>query len=241
MDFIILSIDESRAKKKDRIRELVAPWHERGVECVNGHIKGELKRAKLRSGIEVETMLVGEMGVWYSVVSAWVDIANNGSAVVFEDDALLQPHFRGIIDAAVKELPEDADFLAIFIPPNQAQDYLYRVAYDEDGFPFILANNIPEDKSQFNIGKSIITKAYMGYGNVCMYYTPQGAHKLIQLAKERRGYTHVDCFQFQESNRGAVNGYALHPRFRGLVDVDWNAPTLVHFGGLTNGDEDAED
>lgn len=214
------------------MRESLNDWTERQVNCVNGHNPGELKSAKLLTGVDSFPMLAGELGVWYSVVNAWIDIANNGPAVVFEDDALLSDEFKTVFENALADLPDDADYLSLFVPFNQAQDFYYVVEYDNEGIPTIKATGVSEERSMFNIGSPYVAKAYMGYGNVAVFYTQKGAHKLLKIAKERGTYTPVDCFLFLQAHAGNLNGYALHPRYKGVVDVDWGAPTLIHFGNI---------
>lgn len=230
MRYIILSIDDSRKEKKQNIRKVLSPWSESFIECINGYKMEELKSARLLTGIKDAPMLAGELGVWYSTANAWINVANNGPAVVLEDDALLREDFIAEFDKAIEDLPEDADFLSLFIPYNQTQDFYYMVSYDEEGLPNIQATGVPEKQSIFYVGSQQIAKAYMGYGNVAIYYTQKGAHKLLNIAKERGIYTPVDCFLYLQAHSGNINGYALHPRLHGLVDVDWQAETLIHTG-----------
>lgn len=232
MDYLILSIDDSRRGKKDAIRASLSDWTERSIQCVNGHVSEELKNAKSITGVNSFPMRAGELGVWYSVVKAWMDIAQRGPAVVFEDDALLRDDFLNVFAAAMNDLPSDADFLTLFVPYNQAQDYYYHVEYDAEGVPNILATHVHEDHSVFNIGSQNVARAYMGYGNVAVYYTKSGAEKLLKIARERGTYTPVDCFLFLQTHIGSINGYALHPRHVHVVDVDWKADSLIHFGSI---------
>jgi len=228
--YTILSIDESREEKKKEIRRILSEWEEFKIDCVNGHKIEEITAARMLTSVPHFPMLPGELGVWYSVVKSWIDVINNGPAVVFEDDALLEEGFPLIFEEAVSDLPDDADFLSLFIPYNQVQDYSYLVEYDKEGNPKIFATGVPEKYSMFKTDSKYLAKSYQGYGNVCMYYTQSGAQKLLRIAREMGTYTPIDCFIFMQANKGLLNGYSLHPDYYGLVDVDWEAPTLIHDG-----------
>lgn len=227
MEYTILSINETRKENKDDIRSKMRD-KEVFVECVNGNDLDQLRanvekwEFPLSSGFKL-----GEFGVWYSNANAWEYAAENDGLLVFEDDAMPIDNFQDNFYMAIDELPQGADFLVLWVPDNQRDDYYHVTGFNRDGTPtYSSSRNF--DNSVFNIGKRWISRVYNGYGSVCVYYTKRGAQKLITRAKKMGLYTPVDCYLYLAAHGGYANGYGLNPRDADWVRYDWNRETTIH-------------
>lgn len=230
LKFNIISINDERIAYKDNIRKHVG-MEEVSIPSVNAYkvdLPFELKSRGLES--RPWTPKIGELGVWLSNFDCWQWAADNEELVVFEDDAIIDENFYDGLQVLYSELPEDWDFLTLWVPENQRQDYMYRVEYDDEGMPNILGN-VPPGKSSFDYGARFTARAYQGYGLVATMYSPKGGAALIESARRRGICTPADCFIFQETHAERVKGYAPKPTV-GLVSYDWSAETTVHNTGI---------
>lgn len=164
----------------------------------------------------------GEIGIWQSLASVWNNMQSD--VLLFEDDVFLSPNFPVYFQEALNELPEDADFLSLFVPEEQRQDFNYTVRYDDDGnwHPASEA-----DKYIFDIGAKFIARAYHGWGGQALYFTKKGAEKLLHLAQTKRMYTTSDCFLYMEAHSGRINGYTMLPKFWNTVYIDRSTKSII--------------
>jgi len=131
-------------------------------------------------------------------------VATTMPMVTFEDDAILHPNFVPEFYARIAELPDDTDFFALFLPRDQ--DHVYT-----------------EEMSV----SPMLCKAYQRYGGVSMFYTVQGANKIIRLL-ERDGLTdQYDDQLFKYVKAGELNGYTSKPYFPDLVYITGQEASIV--------------
>jgi GR25 family glycosyltransferase involved in LPS biosynthesis len=231
--YTIMHIDDSRIEKRNHIRNVLFFYDEvTDIEFVNGADAEQVKRMRERypnfTGRDVWNPKTGEAGVWYSQMQCWRYAAENEvHLIVFEDDAIPDPKFESLWRALLTELPADYDFLSIFVPNNQTDDYFAVTFYDETGHPIASAGANAE-MSGFNFSENLAT-VYQGYSCVATMFSPKGGRKLLELADHYGMYTPVDCFLFLQAHAGRLDGYApkpdwLYPR---MVTIDWSAPTTV--------------
>lgn len=168
------------------------------------------------------TLKPGEIGIWQSLASIWKNMESD--TLVFEDDVFLSHRFPELFNEALNELPEDADFLSLFVPEEQRQDFNYTVRYDDDGHwhPATEAT-----KYVFDIGAKYIARAYHGWGGQALYFTKQGAEKLLDLAQTKTMYTTSDCFLYMEAHSGRINGYSMLPKFWNTVYIDKSTKSII--------------
>lgn len=152
--------------------------------------------------------LPGEYGVWVSNLNIWEYIENNDidDMLVLEDDVYLLDNAESIIDTAIKELPENWDFLSLYYFEGHNQE--------------------TEDS---DIGKEYIHKSInQPSGNQAMVYSKRGASKILKLVR-RFGidYT-VDCFVYKKAQMGFLNGYSIKPgKYKVLDHLYKNIPSLI--------------
>lgn len=231
MKYAILSINDSRAEKKAAIRNVLSGWQEVFIEAVNGYNSQELEDAIRASGINKTSWVpkVGEAGVWMSQANAWWAVSESEEPIViFEDDAILSPNFVQDLENYISELPDDWDMFCAFVPENQYGDFNWEYFYDyngqTDGQPL---HWWPEGEPSLLIDSDKVCRAYQGYSCVALVYQPRAGAKLYESAVRLGMYTPVDCFIFERYRAGDINAYAFKPGQPRLVDVDWNAPSLI--------------
>jgi GR25 family glycosyltransferase involved in LPS biosynthesis len=155
--------------------------------------------------------LPGELGIWVSTLNVFKYIVDNSidKFLILEDDAILSENFVKYFEIAIKDLPEDFDFLSL--------------SYFQD------QNEID---SRTQIGSEHIHKSYNQYSNgVGMVYSLKGAKKVLKLLK-RTGIEYTsDCYLFHYSQNNTLNGYSLikkesplvshmHSKIKSLIDPE---------------------
>lgn len=226
----IISINDWRSDYKRTIRKRVG-LEEVSVPSVDAYavdLSVELEKRRLR--INTPGMFsAGEVGIWLSTFDCWQwAYDNDDDLLVFEDDAIPHPLFAEKWPELASELPPNYDFMAVWVPPNQYLDYVYDVVYDEEGNPTHVGPHRNSITSMYNFGAMRLAKVYQGYGNVAMLYSPQGAGRMIELARQRGMHSPIDCWIFAEAHAGRLDGYAPKPNRAKIVTYDWKAQTTVH-------------
>jgi GR25 family glycosyltransferase involved in LPS biosynthesis len=175
----------------------------------------------------------GEIGVWLSNFDRW-ELAStmDEPLIVFEDDAMPSPAFNIYMDEILEDLPEDYDFISLWIPDNQKNDYLYDIDFNENGEHIWTTRPWrTNETSKYRLNDSNrVALAFQGYGMVSLMYSPKGAAKLVDLAREVGVTGPVDCWLFQQAHKGLLEGYSCHPHFAHVVRYDnWgNASHAQH-------------
>lgn len=152
--------------------------------------------------------LPGEYGVWLSTLNIFQYIVDNSIDVllVLEDDITLAKDATEKLKLFMSELPEGWDFLSLyhFVGHNQ---------FDE-------STDIGLKKIHKSINQPSAAQA--------MVYSNSGAKKLLKLMN-RKGMEYTsDCFIFEQSRVGAVNGYSIRPEQNNfLVHEYLNIPSLI--------------
>lgn len=224
-EFTIISIDDSRESKKNKIRSLL-DWHEASIEFVNGKNPEELRLAKKRWS-DVDTpgpFKAGEFGIFYSVLNCLEYGASNNGILYFEDDAMPVENFQERVEYYLEELPKNADVFAIWSPLNQKYDYTEVSNFNNKGEPIYQRHQ----GSIFDYGHSELARLWQGYGNVAMYFTKRGCLRLLNFIKIKGFFSPIDCIVCIAVHGGYLNGFALKPDVSELVKYDWNAPTTIH-------------
>lgn len=229
MKYTIISIDDSRANYKHFLRKDMHTMQEVAIPAVDAKsvdLRVELDRRDL-SVTYSDAFSIGEIGVWLSVFDCWQwAIDNDEEILVFEDDAIIAGNLEVQLGLLMEEVPRDYDYVSLWVPPNQIQDYNYVVVFNDEGLPTIngtLDNNL----SFFDFGAERVAEVYQGYGNVATVFSPKGARFFIDRAREVGIYTPIDCLLAQAAHAGRCKGYAPKPRYATLVSYDW-ATTTVH-------------
>jgi GR25 family glycosyltransferase involved in LPS biosynthesis len=149
---------------------------------------------------------------------------------VLEDDAIVSKDFPGLFREYMKHLPQDYDFISLWVPDNQRRDFYINYAYDWDGIPHTLptGESTKNGAPCFRIDDSPLAHVYQGYGGVATMFSRKGAEKLYTLAKAEGTFTTSDCFLFINAHRGIIKGYAPRPDVTQMFDYDWKNETNIH-------------
>lgn len=230
MKYTIISINDDRKEYKDAIRAGMK-FDELNMQAYNANERNALDGIAAR-GLDLKPIWGnpkrGELGVWLSNYDRWHMVSRMTTPlVVFEDDAIVDSEFDSKLESLMSELPDDWDFVALWVPENQRQDYYYDVVYNEYGDPRINGRR-PAEYSYYKVeGAEKAALVYQGYGMVSLMYSPRGGKKLVELAKSRGIDNPVDCWIYQEAHKGNLNGYAPMPEHASIVHYDWAAASHV--------------
>lgn len=225
--FTIISIDESRSDKKNWIRQRFIRWQDvTEIDFVNGKDPRQLKKAKNKWN-KIETpgpFKAGEFGIFYSVLNCLEYGADNDGILYFEDDAHPCADFEWRLEGYLENLPRKMDLFACWSPENQTGDYHGISGFNQVGEPSYESHK----GSIFDYGDMELARLWQGYGNVCMFFTKRGCEKMLAHITERGFYSPIDCLICIAAHTDVINGYALKPGVRELINYDWKAPTTIH-------------
>lgn len=228
MYYKIFSIDDRRAHYTRAIQAAVADWKPAHTPTINGLEPFSLEAAvDIFDDISINgEFTVGQLGIWYSVLCAleWVD-AKKTPLVTFEDDALIAPDFVERFTQYCREFPDDMDFFSFFVPADYKHKFYYGSIYDANGY--VVAENMGFTGGvQWN-ATGAIKQAYQRYGGVSMYYTPQGAERILDLV-EKTGLTdQYDDYLYRHSRLGNLNGYTMSPDRPDMVWITGTEDSIV--------------
>lgn len=228
MKYIIISIDDNRAAYKDAIRSHLSfdelPFS--ATKGVSVGILGELRKRNLRPS-RGWIPKVGEAGCWCSHYDAW-QLASTliEPLIVFEDDAILVDGFEDKLLDLMVELPPSWDYMSLWVPDNQHQDFNYNIFWDANGMPKAMFGTLSNDTSIFNYSDKLAT-VYQGYGMVATMYSPSGAAKLLSSVHRYGLYAPVDCFVSIECHANRIDGFAPKP-WHQIINYDWSQKTTIH-------------
>lgn len=108
----------------------------------------------------------GELGIWASNYTAWVNFSKSkyDSVMLMEDDIQLSKDFNKMIYKYVDELPEDWDVFTVYIPQTGNIRYTAK-------------------RQHLMVGKENICKVYQSWSCLCYIVSKSGAKKMIEDVK----------------------------------------------------------
>lgn len=132
-------------------------------------VKDFYNKAKIKiypKGHEDNGWKPGELGIWASNYTAWVNFSKSkyDSIMLMEDDIQLSKDFNKMIYKYIDELPEDWDVFTVYIP--------------ETGNIRYTAN-----RKHLMVGKENICKVYQSWSCLCYVVSKSGAKKMIEDVK----------------------------------------------------------
>lgn len=231
----IISINEDRADNKvllhEAVKELGAIEHH--IAGVNGRSVKQLAAGWKRHPEVKKTcrLRLGEIGIWLSTLDNWKWLSESDfdAMILLEDDAIASDNFKQIWDIYQRDLPDDFDFLTLWVPENQRNDYYANFAFDWGGTPSIVPGERNRDGSDaFRIDGSRLARVYQGYGCVGMLYSRKGAAKLYACARGEGTFSTSDCAVFINAHRGLIKGFAPRPDTPMLFEYNWKSETNIH-------------
>lgn len=193
------------------------------IDFFNGlEFDGEKKLLDL--GIDITTWnpydgrkskpLPGEYGAMVTKINTLKYMLDKSlsNLLFFEDDIILDEKFYKKFFLCLKELPKDFDFLSLY--------------YFED-------QNYITTKSEINL--KYIHKSINQYaGTQIMYYSLIGANKILDLLYKKGMQYTADCFIFEQSRLGLLNGYSIKPNFLILGKQDNSLKSMVDSENIRN-------
>jgi GR25 family glycosyltransferase involved in LPS biosynthesis len=143
-----------------------------------------------------DPMTQAECGCWISHYRCIEYAKNNGTFIVFEDDAVLSKNFSTCLESAMKDLPEDWDFLSLYSEPRQ--NFL---SESSD----IFSKNIHRCVSQLSMAQAMV-------------YSKKGSEKILKLFKRLGATYNIDSVIYRASRAGAINGFIVRPDIEQYVE-----------------------
>jgi GR25 family glycosyltransferase involved in LPS biosynthesis len=164
-------------------------------------IKKFYKKSNLKiypKGYEDKGWKPGELGVWASNYTAWVNFAESkyDHIILMEDDIQLSKNFNKLLYKYIDELPEDWDVFTVYIP--ESGNIRYRKRYDE-----------------LNIGKENVCKVYQSWSCLCYVVSKSGAKKLIKDV-ETQVARPIDNYLFYHEE---LNVYAIKYEKQNICNI----------------------
>lgn len=144
--------------------------------------------------------LAGEYGVWVSTIYFFEYMIKNNidKMILLEDDILLKESFIENFNLCLEELPENFDFLSLYY----FQEHNSLDENTDIGLKYIHKSN-----NQYSAGQATL-------------YSLAGAKKIIKVLK-RKGIEYTsDCFIFNQSHLGVINGYSIKPDLLSFLEHD---------------------
>jgi GR25 family glycosyltransferase involved in LPS biosynthesis len=108
----------------------------------------------------------GELGIWASNYTAWVNFAKSkhDHIILMEDDIQLAKDFSAKLYKYIDELPEDWDVFTVYIPETGNVRY-------------------KKGAKDLQIGKENVCKVYQSWSCLCYVVSKSGAKKMIEDVK----------------------------------------------------------
>lgn len=135
--------------------------------------------------------LPGEYGVWLSTIIFLEHVVHNqiDKMILLEDDVFLEDNFIENLSLCIKDLPDSFDFLSLYYFDGQN-----------------------ELTSETDIGSKYIHLSHNQYSaGQATLYSLKGAKKILNLI-HRKGLEYTsDCFIFNQSILGLLDGYSIVP------------------------------
>ena len=201
MKYTIIHINDRAKEQIDRNRDILKSFdYVNDIEFFDGNRHSAwnvINHKGIRTNVwspydgRQSPPLPGEYGIWLSTIHVleYVVKHNLESLLVLEDDILLEMDAEKNILLALNDLPESWDFLSLY--------------YFEGHNKYC---------SETDIGSGLIHKSTnQPSGAQAIVYSRSGAKKILQLIK-RKGIEYTsDCFIFEQSRLGFINGYSIIP------------------------------
>jgi GR25 family glycosyltransferase involved in LPS biosynthesis len=200
MKYTIISISDDRKENINKIKETMHQ-HEfvDDIAFFDGRKKEEPFKVLQSYGVRTDVyspddgrtdpMTNSECGCWISHYRCIDYAKKNGPLLVFEDDAVLSNDFTARLEEAIKDLPDDWDFLSLFSESEQ---------------------NILSKSSEIN-SKHIHKCISQLSMNVAILYSQKGAGKIIKIFNRFGTTYNVDSVIYRASRDGSLNGFIVRP------------------------------
>jgi GR25 family glycosyltransferase involved in LPS biosynthesis len=201
MKYTIIHVDDRAKEQMDKNKKILNSFdYVSDIKFFNGNT-GKAWDVINHMGIRTDVWkpydgrqfppLPGEYGIWLSTINVWDYIILNelNELLVIEDDVSLSGSAEKTIKLLMKDLPNSWDFLSLYYFHNQN-----KIDQGTD----IGSKNIHKSTNQPAAAQAII-------------YSNTGAKKLRRLV-QRKGIEYTsDCFIFEQSRLGYINGYSIIP------------------------------
>ncbi len=140
----------------------------------------------------------GELGIWASNYTAWVNFYDSkyDHIMLMEDDIQLSGNFNKMLYKYIDELPDDWDVFTVYIPTSGNVRY-------------------KANQKELMIGKENVCKVYQSWSCLCYVVSKSGAAKLIKDVKKPVSAP-IDHYLFYHED---LNVYAIKLENGNICDI----------------------
>lgn len=220
MKYTIISIDESRAEYKDKIREVMGS-DEVFIDCLDAR---DMSLTELKDKLESNELYInrnwihqpwkrGDLGGFYGHFNAWKKCVElDESLVVFEDDAIIPERSEPLkwISLANTEI-DDIEFLSLCVNDYGKMFFKQRVVFDNNGYHQHHRDLLELEENQFRVSEHF-AKVYQPWTLTAAMYTPKSAQYLLDTVKTKGMYMNADAFVMHMARLQKFNAYAPIPK-----------------------------
>jgi GR25 family glycosyltransferase involved in LPS biosynthesis len=224
MKYSIMQIDDRAQINVSANKEKLKDFEYVDIEYFNGNINSgwdsinsrgiPLNKWKPYDGRTFDP-LPGEYGVWVSTILFFEYMINNSidTMMLLEDDIILENNFVKNLNKCLNDLPKNFDFLSLY--SNDVHNWV-----DEN--TEIGSENIHRSLNQFSAALGTV-------------YSLNGAKKILKVLK-RKGIEYTsDCFIFNQSKLGVIDGYSIKKENIKLISHDSkNVKSLIDPENIRN-------
>lgn len=147
----------------------------------------------------------GEVGIWYSNYLAWSNFLKTDydALILMEDDIVCQEGLIEDINNKLNEIPENWDFLSMFVPEDQRNSYKPSMS---------VTNNI--------------SRVYQDWSMLCYIVSKDGAKKLIKSCNNLVSLP-LDWHIYRQ--REKFNSFSIKPDVKLMCDIAKIDSTFQNF------------
>jgi GR25 family glycosyltransferase involved in LPS biosynthesis len=225
MKYTIVSIDDSRAEYKAKIRKEMSGVEEIFVECFDARpLDIDLCKELSDRGLRFADFWLnlqwkrGDIGGFISHFNTWKwCVENVEPLLIFEDDAIIPDGFLKNIESLMTEVPKDWGVVSWCVNDYGQGFYNKKVYYDKFGQHHKNRPLHKNEKNLYDYGAERMTRAYQSWTLTSALYSPLGAKALVSTAQDMGLHMNADAFVFHRAHCGDFDAYAPKPQHLDLV------------------------
>jgi FkbM family methyltransferase len=218
VDYAIVSIDDTRKRNKDQIKDVLGQDRMLEIESLNANNQESLTKFLSFNkdfNFSWHGFKLGEIGCFGSHYNIWRYLVESDleSILVFEDDAWIVEDFELDLSNALKLVPKDYDVFSVFVHRNQYPRFV-------------------EKDHHLN---ELVSKSYQDWSTLCYVVSKKGAQRMLDFVKENGFGEPADWFIFRNAQRGNFDVYTMNPTAKCPVSIrdEANKSTVQNTNFLT--------
>lgn len=171
---------------------------------------------------------LGELGVWFSQMSAWQwAIDNNSPIIIVEDDAITADGWLDWASDLISRAPDDWHVFSYTYSDAQVYN-LHRFPIGK-GLHVDWGHLGTETINPLNLtSEPDVVRMFQTWQAVAWAVSPAGAKIMLDKVREDGIINPIDCWVLAYSINRVFNGYTVTPTHKRLIVADMLSPTNIH-------------